>query len=211
MNLEEALQIAVEADSVESRLDGLNLVHETACQKTGFPLFTIQHELSPFKALSFIGKSLFFRDLETLRSSRTKKAKIQSLCQSIQLMEDCSDLRNRLPAQATYDATIKRFYQEDGYFLNSGEIRSRYAKMFRPLEGNVPEALAEVYASATGAFECALKELAEVEEFEALGETEEDDFPPLPEKSELQYHAAKAVANAETARYIADIRRQTRR
>ena len=211
MNLEEALQIAVEADSVESRLDGLNLVHETACQKTGFPLFTIQHELSPFKALSSIGKSLFFRDLETLRSSRSRKEKIQSLCQSIRLMQDCSDLRTRLPAEETHKAAIKRFYQEDGYFLDSGEIRSRYAKMFRPLEGNVPEALADVYAETAGAFEYALKALAEVEEFEALGEPLDEGLVPFPEKNELQYDAAKAVADAETARCIAETRRQTRR
>lgn len=211
MNLEEALQIAVEADSVESRLDGLNLVHETACQKTGFPLFTIQHELSPFKALSSIGKSLFFRDLETLRSSRSKKEKVKSLCRSIQLMQDCSDLRIRLPAEETHKAAIKRFYQEDGHFLDSGEIRSRYAKMFRPLEGNVPEALADVYAETADAFEYALKALAEAEEFEDLGEPLDEGLVPFPEQSELQYHAAKAVANAETARCIADIRRQTRR
>ena len=95
MNLEEALQNVSEANSGESRLDGLGRVHEIACQKTGFPLFTIQHELSPFKALSSIGKRLFFRDLETLRSNRSRKEKVKSLCRSIQLMQDCSDLRIR--------------------------------------------------------------------------------------------------------------------
>ena len=98
MNLEEALQIVVEADSLESHLDGLGRLHEIACEKTGFPSFRLQHEFSPFKALSSIGKSLLFRDLETLRSSRTKKEKVKSLCRSIRLMQECSDLRIRLPA-----------------------------------------------------------------------------------------------------------------
>ena len=210
MPTETDLRTASAADSKIAALEALGPIHEKACRETGFPQFNVDYGIPPFPALISIGKKLFFRDLDALLSgSLSRKEKSQCISQSVRLMQQCAGLRIRMPAEETHKASVKKFYQEDGHFLNSDGIRNRYAKMFEPLQRGAPPALADVYAKAAGEFEYALKELAEVEQLEALGETEEDDFPPLPEKSELRYHAAKAVADAETARCIAEILRRT--
>lgn len=210
MPAETDLRTASAADSKIAALEALGPIHEKACRETGFPQFNVDYGIPPFPALISIGKKLFFRDLEALLSgSLSRKEKSQCISQSVRLMQQCAGLRIRISAEETHKASVKKFYQEDGHFLNSDGIRNRYAKMFEPLQRGAPPALADVYAKAAREFESALEQLTEAEEFEAQGEPLDDGLIPFPERSELRYRAAKAVADAETARCIAEILRRT--
>lgn len=209
--IEEAVREVSALPPKSPHLRELSEIYRQASEETGFPR-TMHHEGQFKDVLVHIGTSLFFQDLRELHNaSLTPEQKSAAILQSIRLMRQCADNPVKTVAQETFDDCVKRFYESGGYAQNAEAIRARYAESCRPLECEAPQALANVHAGAIADFNATVNELLEAERFEAQGGEPDDGLPPFPEKSELRYDAATALATAAATERIARIFQQTRR